>query len=171
MSLDKEKEFFNQLKAELSQEQLSDNHLEMFDKKLGVSKTFPLFFYSKIAVVIALGLFLTHSAVEFYSVDPAYLEYQETKSYFSSYVKYEIGIKTEQLNPKTEGLINSSLIEIEKLTEQNHKLEKQFINQSYDKRVLKQIIDNFRLQLDILENVDDILELSTPKLQEHENIL
>lgn len=170
------KHFFDKLKKEGEKASLSNTHLASFEDKLKVVSPKKgksvLFFAYRIAAVFILGFvllpFLNKSDINGH---PEYVKYQETKSYFTTYVEYEIGKHKEEMNPENEALILANFQEVIKLQKAYAQLEQDFINQDYDKRILKRMIDNFRLQLDILENIDEFLKSSKQNNKTDENII
>lgn len=175
MQENRRQELFKKLKEEEDKARLSSNHLSNFEKKLKTSSPKKgrniLFLTYKIAAVFILGIILfpmingSHEEVH-----PEFRKYQETKSYFTAYVNYEIGKNKEKMNPENEALIIASLQEVLKLQQAYAQLEQDFIEQNYDKRILKRMIDNFRQQLDILEKIDELLKSTTPNNENDENI-
>jgi len=161
--------WFNRLKKEGENTQLSNNHISRFEDRLNASKPkkkrITLALVYKIAAVFILGIALIpmlNNTDE--KTHPEYQKYQETKSYFTAYVEYEIGRHKEDV-------ILSALHEVVKLQHDYAQLEKEFIEQNYDKRILKRMIENFRQQLDILENIDRLLELNQQTKNTDENII
>lgn len=164
----------NQIRKEGEDILLSKDHLINFEDKLKKASlkkrpALPYLVY-KIVAVLILGL-LIWPTLKGGDIHPDYTKYKETKSYFTSYIEYEIGINKEKINEENKMLISSSLKQVQKLQNAYVELEKDFINLEYDKRILKRMIDNFRQQLDILENIDALLESSKPNLKTDEDII
>ncbi len=167
---------FNLLKEEGEGKLLSDNHESRFKERLKTvkpqqkKKGYSLLY--KAVAILVLGLLIMpviFSSGE--NVHPEFKKYQETKSYFTSYVEYEIGKHKEEINPENEALVLSALHEVVRLQYDYKQLEEEFIEQNYDKRILKRMIDNFRQQLDILETIDQLLESSKTTTNTDENII
>lgn len=169
--------WFNQLKKDSEKAELSQNHTAKFEERLKTSKPkqnlVKLSTLYKIAAVFILGIALVPLLNNNDgNMHPEYQKYQETKSYFTAYIEYEVGRHKEEMTPENEALILSAIQEVLKLKYDYTELEKEFIQQDYDKRILKRMIDNFRQQLDILERIDDLLESTKPTTtQTDENII
>ena len=176
MQEDKTNRWFKELKQETEKSQLSKDHTAKFEARLATGKPSKnkkrLFLVYKIAAVFILGLLLIPmlSGTED-NQHPEYIKYQETKNYFATYVEYEIGKSKEKMTPENEELILASLHQVLKLQHAYRELEQDFINQNYDKRILKRMIDNFRQQLDILENIDKLLNDTKQATRTDENII
>lgn len=173
---DNSNKWFNELKIESERNQLSKDHTSRFEARLKTKEPIKrkkiLFLAYKIAAVFILGLLLTPMLSGVEDVQhPEYVKYQETKSYFTAYVEYEIGKSKEKISPENEELVLSSLHQVLKLQLAYKELEQDFINQNYDKRILKRMIDNFRQQLDILENIDQLLNDTKQITTTDENII
>lgn len=169
-------QWFNRFKKEGEEQQLSKTHVSNFEARLHSSETkkkgLKLTWVYRVAAVLVLGILLVPMAKGFGDkVHPDFEEYQKTKSYFTAYVEYEVGRHQEEITPENETLIQSALHEVVKLQYDYAQLEKEFIKQNYDKRILKRMIDNFRQQLDILENIDMLLKSSKQTTKTDENII
>ncbi len=168
--------WFSKLKKEREKVQLSQNHTAKFEYKLDTllpkKKTLTLSVIYKIAAVFILGFALVPLLKDSDDrMNPEYQKYQETKSYFTAYVEYEIGRHKEDITPENEALVLAALQEVLKLKHDYAELEKEFIQHDYDKRILKRMIENFRQQLDILENIDRLLESINTTTHTDENII
>jgi hypothetical protein len=157
----------NDLKNIVKREKLSDNHRANFESKLKTHQeksNTPWWKYSSAAAVFLLFFSVLFISKPNESIAKEAKMYKETKFHFENLIRYEI----EKLNTSDPDSVSQKqmvgyLKEINKLGEECKKLEKEFEESNFSPSILKHIIENYQLRLEILNNL--LLEIERNKKQ------
>jgi len=163
-------DFFYQNKGELNIEEMNANHNARFLEKLEATKKPAkkiLWFYYAAAIVILCTatsfLFQIETPHTPIALDTSsnsfHKEVTNAQFHFEGIIKNEL-VKLElERNEDTQEIIENAFIQLKILEKEQRNLQEQ-LNISYDKRIVKALINNFQYRIQLLENVMKQIEIT-----------
>lgn len=181
---DKWKEFFEKSKVELQQEHtLPKGHEERFLQKLkaGSNERRLTFNYWKVAaVLIPIFMLSVYFVLEYdqkpEQTDVNLAEYSpelgEAENYFAYMIKEKVKEVESLKNPENKQLVEHSLNELDSLQFNYSQLLKDLKQSGGNPQVIKSVMTNLQLQIEVLESVLNQIEINQEiKKSTNENIL
>jgi len=163
-------EFFHQNKDELNIEKMNSGHNARFLEKLEVTKE-PVKktawrYYAAAIVILCIAtslLFQTEQNDTPIIVKTTNTNFTEevanAQFHFEGVIKNEL-VKIElERNEDTQKIIEDALNKLKALETEQQNLQEQ-LNISYDKRIVKALINNFQYRIQLLENVMTRIEIT-----------
>jgi len=163
-------EFFYQNKDELNIEKMNSGHNLRFLEKLQATKKpvkkNPWLYYAAAVVILCIStsfLFQTEQNNTPIIVKTANSTFSEevanAQFHFEGIIKNEL-VKLElERNEDTQEIIENAFNQLKVLETEQQNLQEQ-LNISYDKRVVKALINNFQYRIQLLENVMKQIEIT-----------
>jgi hypothetical protein len=156
---------FERLHEDFDFEEPKVGHQERFLEKLNQSKGVvslprkrnwwkPLSIAASIVLVCVLGfqVFNSQPTTKEQVVEIA-PEVSETEFYFASLIEEQVQLLKQEKSPRTEKLVNDTLLKLGELESDYKKLEQELINGGNSKMLLNAMITNFQIRIDLLEEV------------------
>lgn len=171
-------EFFQKELEELNTEQMLVNHelrfLEKLENKKQKKTNSFKFFGVAASIVLLLGLFLFNSRNEVGVTEetiPYPQEVAEAHQYYDGIIMKEIARLQAFKNEDNSALITDTVTELNKLKIEEEQLLTQ-LTINYNERIVKALIDNFQIRINLLQNVmQQIKEINQLKNEYHEEII
>jgi len=163
-------DFFHQNKDELNIEKMNTGHSARFLEKLHATKK-PVkkttwFYYAAAIVVLSIATSFLFRSEETHIpiiVETTTTNFPEevanAQFHFEGIIKNEL-VKIElERNQDTQEIIENAFIQLKVLETEQQNLQEQ-LNTSYDKRVVKALINNFQYRIQLLESVMKQIEIT-----------
>jgi len=170
--------FFQSQINELNTEEMPKGHQDRFlqrmELKQKTKKRFSWFKYGTVAasIILLLNLFVFNKTEIGQENEINYpTELSEAKFYFEGVMNKELSKIKSYKNKSNKFLIEDTLEELQKLKSEEEALLSQ-LSVQYNRRIVKALIDNFQIKIELLENVSQQIEqINQLKNEYHENNL
>ena len=174
-------EFFEQGRTALDDQELLMGHEDRFLQRLGAKqekKKRTWFSYSAIAaaVVLIFSVILFNQAPEVVDNPPAETnqyteEVAKAQFYFEGIIERGLDRIKGQEDEDTKPLINNLKQRFEQLKKEEEALLEE-LSVNYDRRIVKALVDNFQLRINLLNEVEEQMQsIHQLKNEYHENTL
>lgn len=171
-------DFFQEGIEELNTREMSKNHELRFLEKLEKSKekkTNKFRYLGVVAsVVLLLGFFVFNNMNTFSEVEeqtPFPQEVVEAHQYYDGIIMKQLAKLESYKNNDNSALITDTVAELKQLKNEEESLLIQLEN-NYNERIIKALIDNFQIRINLLENVmQQVKEINQLKNEYHEEII